>query len=239
MQRPQFIYAAKAPHDTSWVRQHRTFLRTEIPNGSQMLSATDALQRLSEGNQRFIREAADDACVSISAPTADHSRKHPPFAVVVGCSDPRVPPEAVFAQGVGDLFTVRVAGNVASRSVVETVGFAVDRFRIPLVVVLGHSQCVAVESTLDDLLSGGEAISPLPSIQDRIRAAIERVVPSDETRSAALLARAVRANVAHVAEELRETLGSHDVAVVGAEYSIDTRAVEFFDGIDGIAPGGR
>lgn len=203
-----------------------------------MLSADDALQRLIDGNQRFVREAADDARVSISAPTAEHNRNHPPIAVVVGCSDPRVPPEAVFGQGLGDLFTVRVAGNVASRSVVETVEFAVERFRTPLVVVLGHSQCVAVENTLDDLLSGGaQNTSPLRSIGDRIRTAIEPLVSSGESHTAELSARAVRANVAHVAEKLRQRLGSHDVAVVGAEYVIDTRVVEFFDGVDGIAAG--
>lgn len=163
-----------------------------------------------------------------------------PFAIVLGCSDSRVPAELVFDQGLGDLFVIRVAGNIVAPSQVGSVEFAVARFGTRLVVVLGHSGCGAVLATIEELGRPSEAQSRnLRSIVDRIRPAVEPLLDTAFGRNPEVLVRhAVRANIRaaashlrHGSEMLEQYIQRGDLIVVGAEYSLETGIVDFFDGM--------
>lgn len=202
-----------------------------------MITSVEALERLRVGNQRFVEDGGSGGVVS-------DSRRHEliygqePFAVLLGCSDSRVPAEIVFDQGLGDLFVIRVAGNVVAPSQIGSVEFAVERFETPLVVVLGHSQCGAVLATLEELERPTESRSQnLYSIVDRIRPAVEPLFEAglghdrDE-----FVQRAVRANIRASVNQLRRgsrllesMVESGRLMVVGAEYSLESGAVDFFD----------
>src|SRR5512140_826014 len=142
-----------------------------------MISAMDALARLRDGNARFV------ASQSTSDPAATQARRaalvdgQAPFAIVLGCSDSRVPAQLVFDLGFGDLFVIRVAGNVVAPSQVGSVEFAASRFGTPLVVVMGHSQCGAIIATLEELLGHANNQSRnLRSIVDRVRPSVEALL---------------------------------------------------------------
>lgn len=163
-----------------------------------------------------------------------------PFAIILGCSDSRVPAELVFDQGFGDLFVIRVAGNVVAPSQVGSVEFAAARFGTRLVVVMGHSQCGAVTATLEELLGRATTESKnLRSIVDRVRPSVETLLEARKnTDEEELLREAVRANVRvsanhlrHGSELLENLIRSDGLLVVGAEYSLDTGVVTFFDGV--------
>jgi carbonic anhydrase len=201
-------------------------------------SALQALERLREGNRRYAAGVSSLGAVIHPSRRAELEAGQQPFAVVLGCSDSRVPVEIVFDQGLGDLFVIRVAGNIVAPSLIGSVEFAVEQFATPLVVVLGHTQCGAVEATLQELRRPSEARSPnLHAIVDRIRPAVEGLLAAD-LDPAALVSAAARANVRASASQLRqgsETLERRiqqgGLLVVGAEYALETGAVEFFDGV--------
>ena len=205
-----------------------------------MVPAKEALARLREGNARFVSD------VAAREPGSRTGRRHAliggqePFAIILGCSDSRVPAEIVFDQGLGDLFVIRVAGNVVAASQVGSVEFAAERFATRLVVVLGHSQCGAIEATLEDLQQPSELRSRnLRSIVDRVRPSIETLLDTELKHDhPALLRHAVRANIRvsayhlrHGSEILEELIETSGLVVVGAEYSLETGIVEFFDGV--------
>src|SRR5215831_14030530 len=206
-----------------------------------MLSADEALRRLQEGNLRFTSDVRSlDAFISHSR-RGELSRTQEPFAIVLGCSDSRVPAEIVFDQGLGDLFVIRVAGNIVAPSQVGSVEFAAAKFGTRLVVVIGHSQCGAITATLDELLGRSTTQSRnLRSIVDRVRPSVETVLAGRDPHDYdALVHDAVRANVRASANHLRhgsellERLVQEDgLLVVGAEYSLDTGVVTFFDGVE-------
>lgn len=205
-----------------------------------MISAHEALERLREGNRRFVAGASDrDAPI-------DHTRRREltagqaPFAIILGCSDSRVPAEIVFDQGLGDLFVIRVAGNIVAPSQVGSVEFAAERYGSRLVVVLGHSSCGAVLATLDELRRPSEDQSRnLRSIVDRIRPSVEGLLSTDlANRPDALIRKAVRTNIRvsanqlrHGSEVLEQLIQKDGLLVVGAEYSLETGIVDFFDGM--------
>jgi carbonic anhydrase len=204
-----------------------------------MVSAHEALERLREGNLRFAANVrGSDAFVS-------HTRRvelasgQQPFAIILGCSDSRVPAEIVFDQGLGDLFVIRVAGNIVAPSQVGSVEFAAERYHTRLVVVLGHSQCGAILATLEELrTSTGNHSHNLRAIVDRVRPAIEGLLATDLRHNPdALISEAVRANIRasvdhlrHGSQVLEELIRNEGLVVVGAEYSLDTGVVDFFDG---------
>ena len=203
-----------------------------------MISAQDALQRLRAGNARFASDTRTDAPITSETRRRQLESGQAPFAIVLGCSDSRVPAEIVFDQGLGDLFVIRVAGNIVAPSQVGSVEFAAERFGTRLVVVLGHTQCGAIVATLEELARPAERRSRnLRSIVDRVRPAVEEVLaagrrPEDPMREA------MRANVRIAADHLRhaseilEGLIARDgLLVVGAEYSLETGQVDFFDGV--------
>ena len=205
-----------------------------------MITALDALARLREGNARFVANETRAAALSHPARRAELVAGQEPFAIVLGCSDSRVPAELVFDQGFGDLFVIRVAGNIVAPSQVGSVEFAAARFGTRLVVVLGHSQCGVVIATLEEVLGQPTSQSKhLRSVVDRVRPAVEAVVAGRQDMAAeALLDHAVRANVRASVDHLRHgsslleaLIRTDDLVVVGAEYSLETGVVTFFDGV--------
>jgi carbonic anhydrase len=205
-----------------------------------MIPAREALARLREGNRRFASDALpSDADVS-QRRRMQLATSQEPFAIILGCADSRVPAEIVFDQGLGDLFVVRVAGNIVAPSLVGSVEFAAALFNTRLVVVLGHSQCGAITATLEELRRTRETQSPnLRSIVDRVRPSVEALLQTDVARDpAALVRQAVRANIRASANHLRhgsaileQLIAEDGLLVVGAEYSLETGLVDFFDGV--------
>lgn len=200
-----------------------------------MISASEALERLREGNRRFVEGKTRRDAVS----PAELARNQSPFAIILGCSDSRVPAEIVFDQGLGDLFVIRVAGNIVAPSQVGSIEFAAARFGSPLVVVVGHSQCGAILATLEELRQPADHQSPnLRSIVDRVRPSVEGLLKTELRNDLdALVREAVRANVGvsvnhlkHGSRILEKLVQSDGLLVVGAEYSLETGVVEFLDG---------
>jgi carbonic anhydrase len=206
-----------------------------------MIPACEALDRLREGNRRFVMNQSRAAAASHQERRLSLVSGQEPFAIVLGCSDSRVPAELVFDQGFGDLFVIRVAGNIVAPSQVGSVEFAAAKFGTRLVVVIGHSQCGAITATLDELLGRSTTESRnLRSIVDRVRPSVQTVLLGRDPRDYdALIRDAVRANVRASANHLRhgsellERLVREDgLLVVGAEYSLDSGVVTFFDGVE-------
>jgi carbonic anhydrase len=203
-----------------------------------MLSAHEALQRLREGNHRFAEGSGSRDGHPDSSRQVEATQEQDPFAIILGCSDSRVPAEIVFDQGLGDLFVIRVAGNIVAPSQIGSVEFAAAQFGTRLVVVLGHSQCGAVRATLEELQQPTENQSRnLRSIVDRVRPSVEVLLQTELRNDLdALLRHAVRANVGvslshlrHGSEILEQLIAKEGLLVVGAEYSVETGVVEFFD----------
>lgn len=202
-----------------------------------MISAEKALQALRDGNSRFVRGEVDAAAIASRARDADLVSGQKPFAIVLACSDSRVPVELVFDQGFGDLFVIRVAGNIVAPSQIGSIEYAAQQFGTRLVVVLGHSNCGAVVATLDELARKSAHRSPnLRAIVDRIRPAVEPVLAAhgNDHESAAVIRDSVRANIeasverlSHGSRILEKLIDSGALAVAGAEYSIATGNVKF------------
>jgi carbonic anhydrase len=203
-----------------------------------MISAHDALVRLREGNRRFAAGTPGHSASNASK-REELASGQEPFAIILGCSDSRVPAELVFDQGLGDLFVIRVAGNIVAPSQVGSVEFAADRFGTRLVVVLGHSSCGAVTATLEELTRPTENQSRnLHAIVERIRPSVESLLATGlRDDPEALIRVAVRANIRssvnhlrHGSDIIEQLIRTEGLAVVGAEYSLDTGLVDFFDG---------
>lgn len=203
-----------------------------------MISAQEALERLREGNQRFVSGVRSRETLDIQAHRSELAAGQEPFAIILGCSDSRVPAEIVFDQGLGDLFVIRVAGNIVAPSQIGSVEFAADRFGTRLVVILGHSRCGAILATLDELRRPTDNQSRnLRSIVNRVRPAVEPLLATELRHdSEALVREAVRANVRisasqlrHGSEVLEQLIQNDGLLVVGAEYSLETGVVDFFD----------
>lgn len=205
-----------------------------------MISARDALERLKEGNRRFAANAVNLEAKLDPVRRRELTAGQEPFAIILGCSDSRVPAELVFDQGLGDLFVIRVAGNIVAPSQIGSVEFAADQFGTRLVVVMGHSQCGAVVATVKELVERGGNPSPnLRSIVDRIRPSVESLLSGPAPKDAeSLVAQAVRANVRATVNHLRHgsailerLITDEGLLVVGAEYSLETGVVDFFYGM--------
>ncbi len=201
------------------------------------ITAQEALERLREGNRRFASGVRSlDAMLSHTR-RAELATEQSPFAIVLGCSDSRVPAEVVFDQGLGDLFVIRVAGNIVAPSQVGSVEFAAERFGTPLVVVLGHTHCGAIQATLEAVRTSTRQSPNLRSIVNRIRPAVETLLATGLADDESLVRQAVRANVRASADHLRhgsalleQLILDGKLLVVGAEYSLETGEVDFFDG---------
>ena len=202
-----------------------------------MIPARDALTRLKAGNLRFAANSGGDSFISHNQ-RAELANGQEPFAIILGCSDSRVPAEIVFDQGLGDLFVIRVAGNIVAPSQVGSVEFAAEQFRVRLVVVLGHTQCGAITATLAELQRPSEKQSRnLRSIVDRVRPSVASLLKTELRHDLdALMAEAVRANIRasvdhlrHGSEILEQLIQDDGLLIVGAEYSLETGVVDFFE----------
>lgn len=204
------------------------------------IKADEALQRLRDGNKRFASNLRTQESLF-----CDHRREEllngqEPYAIILGCSDSRVPAEIVFDQGLGDLFVIRVAGNIVAPSQIGSVEFAVSQFGTRLVIVLGHSQCGAICATIEELRHGqGSSSENIHAIVKRVKPSIEGLMATElKNDKDALEKEAVRANVRASANQLRhgsaiieKLIETDGLVVVGAEYSLESGVVDFFDGV--------
>jgi carbonic anhydrase len=206
-----------------------------------MIPAREALERLREGNRRFVADVRSHDTLRTQTRRNELTAGQEPFAIILGCSDSRVPAEIVFDQGLGDLFVIRVAGNIVASSQVGSVEFAAARYSTRLVVVLGHSQCGAILATVEELQQPTSNQSRnLRSIVDRVRPSVEALLATELKHDPeALVRQAVRANIRASVDHLRhgsdvlEQIIQHDgLLVVGAEYSLETGVVDFFESPD-------
>jgi carbonic anhydrase len=203
---------------------------------SRGLGAAAALAKLREGNARFAANTRGAGTLITAARRARLAAAQEPFAIVLGCSDSRVPVEIVFNHGPGDLFVIRVAGNIVAPSLIGSVEFAAERFGTRLVVVLGHSSCGAIAATIEELHRPGNSPSPnLKAIVDRIRPGVERLVAERQSEGAlAVEHAAMTANVLASVDQLRHgsaiiegLVRTDGLVIVGAWYSLETGKVDF------------
>ena len=203
-----------------------------------MIPAREALARLREGNVRFVSQNRSDSVTETRR--RELAAAQAPFAIILGCSDSRVPAEIVFDQGLGDLFVIRVAGNIVAPSQIGSVEFAAARYGTRLVVVLGHSMCGAILATIEELRRRSDEQSRnMRTIVDRIRPSVEALLETSLGHDAdSLVHHAVRANIRmsadhlrHGSEVLEQLIQNEGLLIVGAEYCLETGVVEFFDGV--------
>lgn len=204
-----------------------------------MLNAREAIQRLHEGNIRFTLNVRGPDAFQSQLRREELSSTQEPFAIILGCADSRVPAEIVFDQGLGDLFVIRIAGNIVAPSGIGSVEFAAERFGTRLVVVLGHSRCGAILATLEELRRPTENQSRnLRSIVDRVRPSVEGLLNKPRAKEDSIVKEAVRANIRASVANLRKgsdilesLVQDGSLTIVGAEYSLETGIVEFFEGV--------
>jgi len=212
-----------------------------------MVTASEALARLRDGNRRFATNARAPSGLEDRTRREKLVGEQNPFAIVLGCSDSRVPAEIIFDQGLGDLFVIRVAGNIVAPSLLGSIEFSARLPEVRLVVVLGHTMCGAVQTTIDELERPSGNRSPnLSSIVNRIRPAVETLIESglgDDRQT--LVHHAIRANVRasvsqvrHGSQVIEELIARDGLRVVGAEYSLESGLVDFFDADPGTGRAG-
>lgn len=196
-----------------------------------------ALKLLIEGNQHYVDATEDGAELTITTKRQGIEDGQTPFAVILGCSDSRVPAELVFSRGLGDLFVIRVAGNIVAPSQIGSVEFACQHFGTQLVLVLGHSHCGAINATVDALMGDPDKLSPnVASIVDRVTPAVHPIYKRQQFKDREdLIHQAMRANVEQSVHGLkmrsRILRGMSDkgkIRIIGAEYSIETGIVDFY-----------
>lgn len=202
------------------------------------LSAEAALKRLVEGNGRYVRNLRSvDSMLSHSKREVELQK---PIAIILGCSDSRAPAEVVFDQGLGDLFVIRVAGNIVAPSQVGSVEFAAERFGTRLVVVMGHTNCGAIDAAVEDVLKNNKPTSSnIMSIVNRLRPTVESLAATDLVKDPIRLGQeAIRANVRasvnhlrHSSEVIERLIEQNHLRVVGAELNLVTGEAVFFDGV--------
>jgi carbonic anhydrase len=203
-----------------------------------MIPADEALQRLREGNARFVSELRVSGSLVGESRRRQLATRQEPFAIILGCSDSRVPAEIIFDQGLGDLFVIRVAGNVVAPSQIDSIEFSAARHRTRLVVVVGHSQCGAILATIEELgLPSEEQSRNLRSIVGRVRPSVEALMDAGlASNPDELVRQAVRNNIRMSVNQLRRgsemlehLIRDEGLRIVGAEYSLESGVVEFFD----------
>ena len=203
-------------------------------------TAEQALEMLKQGNARFVENLQNPQSTLLASNALTHV--HEPFAIILGCSDARVPAEIVFDQGLGDLFVIRVAGNVVAPSQIGSVEFATEKFATKLVVVLGHSHCGAVTACVETLINPDQQFSPnLRSIVDRIRPSVYNLheiytANGQDIDAQELINRGIKANVRmsvtqlkHGSRILEDAVNNGSLIIVGAVYDLDTGKVTFIE----------
>ena len=209
-----------------------------IKSKDRVITASEALVRLKEGNQRFVSGVRSIDTIAKQIHRANFVEGQEPFAIILGCSDSRVPAEIVFDQGLGDLFVIRVAGNIVAPSQVGSVEFATERYGTQLVVVLGHSMCGAVMATIDEIIRPSDVQSSnVLSIVNRIRPTVEPLFETElRDNPDKLLETAIHANILaatnnlmHGSQKLEHLVQQGKLSIVGAEYSLETGEVAFIE----------
>lgn len=183
------------------------------------LSASEALEKLRDGNRQYLTATTNPGDISPQIREETCENGQVPYAVIVTCSDSRVIPESIFCAGIGELFVIRVAGNVIDDHQLGSIEYAVDHLGSKLVVVLGHEHCGAVGAAIHD-----EPDGYIKSITDEIRKAIGE--EKDEFRASCLN---VKRSVSRIKESLGITGTKENIKVCGAMYHIDNGAVDFLD----------
>jgi carbonic anhydrase len=193
------------------------------------ISGEQALEKLMDGNARFASGNASHPDQSIERRSELLAGQHP-FAVVVGCSDSRIPPEVVFDQGLGDIFVIRTAGQVMDNVTIASIEYAVEHLSVPLVVVLGHDSCGAVTAAV----KGGEVEGHLDSLVDYIAPAVDEA--KETGNESELLDSSIDNNIINIVDELKasepvlsEKVNAGELMVVGARYHLDSGEVEVFE----------
>jgi len=207
--------------------------------GTTQLSSSQALALMKQGNARFATGVSSFSQEQMQNRRAQLQLGQAPFAIVLGCSDSRVPAEFVFDVGLGDLFVIRIAGNIVAPSQIGSVELAVERFGTPLIVVLGHTQCGAISAAVESLLEPFQASEciHMGSIVKRIQPSVKAVLEANPNiDSAQLEHKAGRANIhasvahlRHSSEFIENAILSNKLAIIGAEYAVETGTVTFFD----------
>ncbi len=201
-----------------------------------MINAEQALARLKQGNQDFVEQ--NPVNIEIDAKRRNElTDTQSPFAIILGCSDSRAPAELIFQQGLGDLFVIRVAGNIVAPSQIGSIEFATEAFGTRLVVVMGHSRCGAVGAAINQLQQPSEQRSPnLHSIVSRISPHIKPLLRGSDQDPDTLYKAAVRANIdasvlrlKHGSDILYHQIKNEELKIVGAEYDLESGVVNFFD----------
>jgi len=201
-------------------------------SSSPAYSAAEALERLKAGNQRFVSGKARFQTMQKEV-LAELVKGQQPYATILGCSDSRVPPELVFDAGFGELFVIRVAGNVLGPSILGTLQYAAAHLQTPLFIVMGHGQCGAVKAAIASRFQGATHKSRIELLLENILPALDHV--DDNLPSDALLHSAIEANVRHTIRQILETpeakagLTSSNMMLVGAVYDIESGHVRFLD----------
>ena len=207
------------------------FARGADPGHSDQPSVApaEAISKLKEGNARYASGSLQHPGQTTERRTELAKTQHP-FAAILSCSDSRVPPEVVFDQGLGDLFIVRVAGNVINDEGLGSLEYTVDHLGTRLILVLGHQRCGAVDAARETIAAKGKAPGHIESLVKAIKPAVEATAKDD-------LETTIKANVKHVVDTLRSStpilkakVDSGDVQVIGGYYSLDTGAVTFLEG---------
>ena len=193
-----------------------------------MISPAEAISKLKEGNGRYTSGSLQHPGQTTERRTELAKTQHP-FAAIVSCSDSRVPPEIVFDQGLGDLFVVRVAGNVINDEGMGSLEYTVDHLGTRLILVLGHQRCGAVDAAKQTIAAKGKAPGHIQSLVTAIKPAVEATAKDD-------LETTIKTNVKNVVQALRSStpilkaeVDSGKIQVVGGYYSLDTGAVTFLD----------
>ena len=213
---------------------------TSNSNGNRPETGAEVLALLQQGNARYVESLTSTDLITQKRPELVSVQD--PLAIILGCSDARVPVEIVFDQGLGELFVIRVAGNIVAPSQIGSVEFAAEAFNTKLVVVLGHSQCGAVTACVDALINPEQNYSPnLQSIVDRIRPSVYNLhelatANGQDADADELVERSIRANVRmsvsqlkHGSRILEDLVSSGQLLIVGAEYDLETGKVRFLD----------
>jgi len=209
-----------------------------MPNQPKPIPGSKALLRLMQGNKRFVKNRKKGTLAVHRDSRKLMIKNRGPFAIILSCSDSRAPSEILFDQGLGDLFVIRVAGNIVAPSLIGSVEFAAATTQARLVVVMGHTECGAVQATYDAVLGKTVFSDNIRDIVERIQPHIHRLVSRQKGahKREEVLRDAVRANVLASADRLRsgsrfleDMVRDSELMIVGAEYDIRTGLVDFFD----------
>ena len=210
-----------------WMNQFARAADPAHPDQPSVAPA-EAISKLKEGNGRYTTGSLQHPGQTAERRTELAKTQHP-FAAIVSCSDSRVPPEIVFDQGLGDLFVVRVAGNVINDEGLGSIEYTVDHLGTRLILVLGHQSCGAVNAARETIAAKGKAPGHIESLVTAIKPAVEATAKDD-------LETTVKANVKNVVKALRSStpilkskVDSGEIQVIGGYYSLDTGAVTFLD----------